>query len=256
LWLGGVLLLVVADRGARRSRPRDQHDRRWLRLASFVGLAEVVHSAVLGGLGIALARGETVFPLPLLAWAEDWVFIVADGLLIGLLPLALPVTRRNAAWSRVVDAGILVAGVGAAANMVTPRDLDNPAGYPNPLGIPALHALVPVGIAAFFVVSFVGLALALVRFTAGSFARDRAGRPAARAALLATTVLLAVFLGSAVAGEDATLVASLLSAASITLACWSTAVLGVRALDRRPRRSDVAAVLPTHLEEGVRHLAE
>jgi hypothetical protein len=210
--------------------------RSWLRWLSLAGLLQTVHALTLGSLSLTLALHHHDFPMPALAWAEDWMFIIADGLMSGVLVLALPVTARVRSWNVVVRVAVAVLALGVVSNMVTPRDLANPSWLANPVGIPALEALAPLGIGCFLAVTLLGLLLAVVRTIVGSFSRDRESRRAARPAMAAALVAVAAFILQAATPENPGIVAAAVVCALSVVTWLAIILLGVRAVALHDRQ--------------------
>jgi hypothetical protein len=230
----GFATVAIAER-ARRRVPQASPAARWLGVFALTGVLGAAHALLLATLGYALTQSGSSLPVRGLAWAEDWFFILADGLPAVVL-LALPLLRRSRTLA--VTTGLLagVLGLAAVANMVTPRALSTPAGMPNPLGVAGLAPLAAVGILGFSLALVVAMLTAVGRGIAVSFARDRARRPLGRRFLGAALVALVFFVAQAAltpdgAGIGAGIVVAVLmvvSSASIALLATSAAVRSTR----------------------------
>jgi hypothetical protein len=215
----GVVTAVVAER-ARARVPQGSTAARWLTVFGLTGVLGSLHGLLLATLGYALTPGGSFLPVRALAWAEDWFFVLADGLPAVVL-LAVPLLRRSRALAATTGVLGAVLALSAGANMVTPRVLSTPTGMQNPFEIPALAPLASVGIIGFAVAMLVAMLAAVGRGTATSFARDRARRPLGRRLLGAALVSLAFFVAQAAltpdgAGVGAGIVVGILMLASST----------------------------------------
>ena len=222
----GFITALIADR-ARTRVGKGSTEARWLAVFALTGVLASLHGLLLATLGYALTPAGSVLPVRALAWAEDWYFVLADGLPAVVL-LAVPLLRRSRALTVTAIALGAVLALAAMADMVTPRALSTPAGMPNLLGVPVLAPLASAGIIGFSVALIVAMLAAVGRGVATSFARDQARRPLGRRLLGAALMSLAFFVAQAALTPDGAgvgtgiVVAILMLASSTSIALLAT----------------------------------
>jgi hypothetical protein len=227
----GMAATAVATGIARR-----HGDRGWPRLLAAGGVLYALNAVLVAALTYAVTPDGRGWPLAALAWVENWLFMPADVIMFGLLPLCLPggPAGRFRGWRRLAYGLAGLIGAGVLLGAFAAPQLDNTDHVANPLAVPALAPLAPFAILAYLAALFAGVLAAIVRHAVLLGRRDPDGRRVGRLGLPCAVGVLAAFVAQAALTPDGSgLAANLAAGAVLTVGGLATAAAGSRLAARR-----------------------